>query len=467
MGFLASAPVAVLIIGAALFAARPALSGPSFTDHLTAGAARAGEASRTGELVAGPDGAVYELRGGAILEVSAGSTFAFGPSIRLKLRKPGDPDTFARSVHLSAGRATVTIPEKYREQTAVLFRGAGKLSAVAKEGVSTFMTDDDRTTAASRSGEMLVGIGNDWKALREGFARTLDATDPTAIPRAIISAPLPHTDRALVVVSGAKLGAFTATWAEVKEAKTYEVTLSSEGRPPLGQHFQATATTVSWKDLTPGAYSVRVAAVDRAGLMGAVSNVSTVHVVGLVIPEGARVADDGVVLLGHDQRVSLTGPNDLEVSYGGSSMFQPAPSTLGLAHNAATLVRLRAAGAADESVIHLEPTGLRANVAIGPRVARWPFDRVVIDVELYDANGRAVPDDSEVSPSITVNLDPVKVTWERKGRTLHAELPAGAAPGPWVVRAEVRDPHGDLIGRDFLEVATTRPRGKTETTASR
>jgi hypothetical protein len=91
----------------------------------------------------------------------------------------------------------------------------------------------------------------------------------------------------------------------------------------------------------------------------------------------------------------------------------------------------------------------------------------VIDVELYDTNGRRVPEDSEISPTITVNLDPVKVKWTRKGRTLHTELPAGTAPGPWVVRVEVRDHQGDLIGRDFLEVDSSRPRGTADTTASR
>lgn len=459
--------VAFVILGAALFSARPALSGPSVTDHLTsgtAGTAQAEDASRTGDgglLVAGPGGAIYELRGGAILEVSAGSAFSFEPSIRLKLRKPGDPDTFARSVRLSHGQATVTIPAKYTEQTAVLLRGAGKLSAVAKEGVSTFVTDEDRTTAASRSGEMLVGIGNEWKPLREGFARTIDATDPGALPRPILAAPAPRMDRALVVVdaAAAKQAAFSATWTEVKDAKSYDVTLANggavlAGTTALTEHLPASTTTAAWKDLPPGAYSVKVAAVDRFGLTGALSNASTMHVVGLVVPDGATFTNDGAVLLGQEQRVSLTGPGDLEVSYGASSLFQPAPSTLGLAHGAPTLVRLRAPGTSAETVIRLEPTGLRANVAIGPKVARWPLDHVVIDVELYDANGRAVPDDSEVSATITVNLTPVKVKWTRKGRALHAELPAGTLPGPWVVRAEVRDSRGDLIGRNFLEVAS-------------
>ncbi|HEX7669226.1 MAG TPA: hypothetical protein VF395_06580, partial [Polyangiaceae bacterium] len=311
--------VAFVLFGAALFSARSALSGPSVTDHLTSGTAQVESTSppaEAGLLVAGHGGAAYELRGGAVLQVSAGSAFAFEPSIRLKLRKPGDPDTFARSVRLAHGQATVTIPTKYADQTAVLFRGAGKLSAVAKEGVSTFVTDDDRTTAASRSGEMLVGIGNEWKALREGFARTIDAADPGALPRPILAAPVSHADRALIVVDAAKRAALSATWTEVKDAKTYEVTLANGSPAPRVERLPAGVTTATWKDLPPGAYSVTVAAVDRFGLMGPPSKASTAHVVGLVVPDGATVTNDGAVLLGHDQRVNLTGPNDLEVSYG-------------------------------------------------------------------------------------------------------------------------------------------------------
>jgi hypothetical protein len=452
----------VVVLGAVLFAARPALSGPSLTDHLVSGTVLPQDAL----LTAGAEGAVYELRGGAILNVSAGTAFAFEPSIRLKLRKPGDPDTFARSVRLTHGHVDVTIPAKYREQTAVFLHGSGKLGAVAKEGISTFIADDVRTTVASREGEMLVGIGNEWKPLKEGFARTVEPSDAIGIPRPILGAPQAKTDHDLVVVEGERTAHFSATWSALKEATTYDVAFTPFFGPKEQRrstvHESTSATTATWKDLVPGSYAVKVAAVDRSGLAGAPSSEAILRVVGLSAPDGATIADDGTVALGHDQRVSLTDGTGLEVSYGSSSVFQPAPSTLGLAHNGPTLVRLRKAGSKEETVVQLEPKGLRANVTIGPRVARWPLDRVVIDVELYDTNGRPVPDGADISPTITVNLDPVSVKWVRSGRTLHAELSPGMAPGPWVVRAEVHDRRGELLGRDFLEVARVEPRG-TET----
>jgi hypothetical protein len=113
------------------------------------------------------------------------AAFAFEPSLHLKLRKPGDPETITRAVHLTHGRVDVTVPS-LRDPTAVMVRGPGKLSAVAKEGRLTVIADDERTTAAARVGEMLVGLGNDWKVLRAGTARTLSAEDPAASPRPIL-----------------------------------------------------------------------------------------------------------------------------------------------------------------------------------------------------------------------------------------------------------------------------------------
>jgi hypothetical protein len=462
MGFVRSS-LSVVVVGAALVVARPALSSPAVTDHLLSGAAT----SREALLVAGEEGAVYELRGGALLEVSPGSTFSFEPSIRLKLRKPGDPDTAARSIRLVRGRLEVTIPAKFREQTAVFLHGAGKLSAVAKEGVSCFVSDDDRTTAASRSGEMLVGIGNEWKALHEGLARTLSPEDPSALPRPIVGAPSPQADHALVVVEGGHTGGFSATWAPVKDAVSYDIAFSSVlEKSHAARHTVTPATAARWSDLASGSYAVTVAAIDRSGLTGAASERATVRVVGVRVPDGTSVASDGTISLGRDQRVSLTGGSGLEVSYGASSMFLSAPSTLGLAHNAPTIVRLRAPGSKEETVVRLEPAGLRANVKIGPKVARWPLDHVVVDIELYDTNGRPIPEDADVAPTITVNLTPVSVKWVRTGRAMHGELAPGTTPGPWVVRAEVLNRRGELIGRDFLEVAPLDPHGTATATAA-
>jgi hypothetical protein len=424
-------------------------SSATWSDKLTAGEA----AAQGAELVAGPHGVSYELRGGAKLEFSGGAEFAFEPSLHIKLRKPSDPETITRAIHLTHGRVEVTVPT-LRDPTAVMIRGPGKLNAVAKEGRLTFIADGERTTAAARSGEMLIGVGNEWKALRAGTARTLSAEDPAATPRPILPAPKVSADAKLLVVRGNEEAHVATRWSQLAGASEYDVTLTRTGTTPkVVSHQVLSVSSVALGALTPGSYALVVAPIDKQGLIGSASEGCTLRVVGIEAPAGATTSVDGAVIMGRDQRVSLIGAEDLEVAYGSSALFLGAPSTLGLAHGVATTIRLRAPGTTEEAMLHLEPQGLRANVHIGPRAAKWPLDHVAIAIDLYDTSGRPVPEDAPIDATVTVNLAKVPVIWERSGRTLRATLSAGTPPGPWVVRAEVHDSHGELIGRDHLEVA--------------
>jgi hypothetical protein len=450
-----------VFLGAALFVARPAAAGsPNSADRLVAG-----ESTKRGPIyVVGARGATYELKGGAVVEFDAGSEFSFEPSLKLKLRKPNDPDTLTRALRIVRGKVEVAIPEGRPEPTAVMFRGPSKMSAVAKEGKAAFDVASDRTSVAARVGEMLVGVGTDWKPLHEGLARTLAPEDPTALPRPILAPPAVDTDKKLAVIPGEGTAGFTAKWNVVKDAEHYEAALfrqiPSAGQAPAKTEVvsrqSVNGNTVAFPNLAAGTYSVVVASVDRQGLRGNVSAPTLVRILGIEVPSGAR-SDDGVIVLGRNQRVGLKGGTGLEMSFGASQEFLTAPSTVGLSHNESTLVRLRVPGSKEEATLRLEPDRMRAKVSIGPKAAQWPSDKITVEVELVDAGGREIPADAQVDAKVTVNLAPVDVKWTRSGRTLKAELPTGSGSGPWVVRAEVKDHRGTTIGRDFLEVA---PGGK-------
>jgi hypothetical protein len=245
-----------------------------------------------------------------------------------------------------------------------------------------------------------------------------------------------------------------ATWTPLPNAARYDVTVTRTGKDSsLISHQIVTEAKASVDSLSAGTYSLVVSAVDKQGLVGSPSAPCALRVVGVETPEGATVSPDGAVILGRDQRVSLVSAEGVEISYGSSSLFMGAPSQLGLAHGERTTVRFRATGDTTETVLHLAPRGLHAAVDIGPRTAKWPLDHVTIQVDLYDTTGRPLPDESAIDATVTVNMTKVPVKWEQSGHALRATLSPGTPPGPWVVRAEVRDRHGDLLGRDFLEVA--------------
>jgi hypothetical protein len=258
-----------------------------------------------------------------------------------------------------------------------------------------------------------------------------------------------------VFVRGRETGRAEASWPGVRDAAAYDLRISrlENAGAVLLSHATTTSTSTPLSSLSPGTYTVTVTAIDKTGMPGFPSDTKAIRVAGLEVPEGAVVTDDGAIVLSKEQRVRLLGAEGLEVGYGTSRIFGAAPSSLGLAQNESVVARLRLPGATDETVIRLEPRGLRARVSIDPRAALWPNDRVSVTVDFYDARGRVVPENAEVKPTVTVNLKPVKLEWQRSGRSLRATLPPPTMPGPWVVRAEVRDGRGELLGRDFLEVA--------------
>jgi hypothetical protein len=447
MGIVRSQIFTGIVAGAVAFSG--SASSASWNDKVLSG-----DVSPNGTtLIAGAHGVRYELRSGAKVELSQGAEFSFEPSLHLKLRKPSDPDTTTRVIHLVRGAAEVTVPT-LRDPTAVLITGPGKLSAVAKEGHLTFFTDDVRSTAAAREGEMLVGVGNEWRPLKAGYARTLAPENPSALPRPVLPSPSVSTESPLTLVRGSESAHVRATWAALPNAARYEVTLRRTGKDAsLVSHQIVTDGKTSIDSLTPGTYSLVVAAVDKEGLIGSPSAPCALRVVGIETPEGATTSQDGAIILGRDQRVSVVAAEGIEISYGSSSLFMGAPSQLGLAHGEPTMVRFRTAGSAEETILHLAPRGLHAAVDIGPHTAKWPLDRVTIQVDLYDTTGRPIPDESSIDANVTVNMTKVPVKWEHSGHSLRATLSPGTPPGPWVVRAEIRDRNGDLLGRDFLEVA--------------
>ena len=94
-----------------------------------------------------------------------------------------------------------------------------------------------------------------------------------------------------------------------------------------------------------------------------------------------------------------------------------------------------------------------AHVAIGPSRAVWPKDAIQIVVELKAKGGQGVPEFLELKPEVMLGIEPVEVAFTRDGNRLVGTVPPTDKPGPWVLRVEVKDQFGALLGRDFLEIA--------------
>lgn len=390
------------------------------------------------------------LPGGAVLEFSSDAKYELGRPIKLQLAPTGSDKTAVQVVKLSAGRVSVRIPQAKHPKTAVLIQAPRKVSAVAKGGESVVISTQERVTVAAVQGEMLAALGNDWKPLASGVVRSFAAG--SAIEQAVPVAPqLSATHTMLLALRG---GASTTVRVPVNPSVSYRnLTLYRlEGaRRSVVSDGEWRSDARELPGLSPGRYEVMARAVDRFGVQGPASAPLTLRVVGVELPEGARLRDD-VILLGRSGRVKLIGAEGLETSYGRADLFVPAPKDVGLARGKSTLLRLREPGSQNELRVQLEPRSLRADVAIGPKTARWPGAPLEVSVKLFDQRGKPVTDALKTKPRVFVNVDAVEPAWTHSGNTYTAKIAPQPGAGPWVVRVEVNDDFGDQVGRDFIEL---------------
>lgn len=399
-----------------------------------------------------------KLPGGAILRLAPGTRISLGRPIKVQLG-PTSERTLAQSVQLITGRLEVDLPLSKNPSTAVYVQGPQKVSAVAKGGHSVVIAAQNRVTVGAVSGEMLVATGNDWRTLPSGVVREFNQGSPSGdhtvlpAPQANVSTPV-----ALSIEAANQSMVLNAGSSVVPRAASYEFGLwELHGKDrKLLRRLRSADASVKLGDLPPGSYGVTAHAIETSGLEGAESEVVPVRIVSAELPNGAKLTNDGI-LLPPNQRVRLRGTEGVEISYGRAPQFVPAPSTIGLIRGEPTVVRLRACGSREELSLTLAPSTVRAEVEIGPARAQWPRDPVQVTVRMTDSRGRPLADDVMVKPAVFVNVTPVQVDFKRNGSVLTGTVPPVMESGPWVVRVEVPDSTGNVVGRNFLEIAPSPP----------
>jgi hypothetical protein len=212
-----------------------------------------------------------------------------------------------------------------------------------------------------------------------------------------------------------------------------------------------TASPAATLALPEGRYFARVTAQGAARLTSLPSPTRALRVVRLRLPEGAALRP-GSIALPRGRSVEIGDPTGLELALRNVS-FVKAPPLFGLPRGERAVVRLRVGGAADFLELLLEPAAVHAHIALWPANPVWPADLVQVRVRVDDAP-------QGFAPALAIRVDgaEVPVPWRVRDGLWETEIPPGLAPGPWVVRVEVRDGHGNEIGRAFMEVAGAGPR---------
>lgn len=339
----------------------------------------------------------------------------------------------------------------------VLQRGRARLKVVPKGMLA--MVDDGLARVASHGR---------WVTLTTG--QHMSVGSPGAVPRPLPSAPQwltspcqvpPNNVCRIALASAYDRARVGAQWSPVPQATAFVVRIARDQhmQQPVGDtRMPAGVTRFASEPLEPGRYWIAVRAVNADGVEGPWAEPLAAHVVSLRPDPGVTlVPDEMVVVLPAGRAINVDQAQALEMSTLGLP-WQPMSQALSLGTmEKRRKVRIRIKGQPhDEVVLTLERRMLHATVQLRPRNARWPDQPVEVSIRLLDPAGRVDLDRFEPDIRMLINshvVHDVGAYLDRKGDRWEGQIEPWRGKGPWVVRVEVFDEGGNMLGRDFMEVA--------------
>jgi hypothetical protein len=403
-----------------------------------------------GVFTAGASGAEYQLPTLARLKLAPGAAVRMFPVPQQLQLAPGAKTT-TYSFALLRGRVDVTVPVK--PKSAVLC-SLGRSSAVIGAGRAALVARAEDFTVASYEGDVRTLASDRWQTLPPQTVSRVDSAHATS-PEPTLAAPKLAPGQRLWFSAGEPVEVSGFDFTKVERAAEYELRLRpNNGNADQLRRVQSGARlNEAFVGLTPGRYELAVRSVDADGIAGAWSTVEPVRVVGVSLPPGGYSAA-GDIFIGKGQEVRFSNTEGLEMTYEGAGRYVPASEAVTLYRGETTVVSFRVPGSVYPTTARLRPRGVFAHVALGPRKAVWPKDSVQIAIELRSKDGEAVPQWLQLKTDVKLGIEPVDVVFTRDGNRLLGTVPPPERPGPWVLRVEVKDQFGSLLGRDFLEIAS-------------
>lgn len=360
---------------------------------------------------------------------------------------------FAYTAQLTSGRIDVAIDTKQKPANGVIVYGPRKTTVLARGGRVSIVAGPSSLAVAVYDGkEASIGIGPTWKQVTAGNVMTVSAESPQGLESKLPTVPQRVVVARPILAIGGTSEPVLVEWDPVRDAKRYALSLTNTATKER-RELEAPKAGFALGGLEPGRYELSISAVEAMGLRGPASPPAYVNVVGVELPPGAFAAK-GKVYLEALQQLNLTHVEGLEASYDRASIYFKAASQASLRGTQATTLHLRIPGSLGRASLELLPRDLHTQVEISPALARWPRDKVIVRIQLPPllTEARTV----KLVPSVTVNNQLVPLEWVTTGQQMETVIPAPPSyPGPWVLRAEVADQHGIVLGRNFLEIAST------------
>jgi hypothetical protein len=372
---------------------------------------------------------------------------------------PGKKTT-TYSVILRRGLIEIDAPTESPPRVAVAVGTPTDVRVVTLSGQSSVKVDGRNVIAVSHAGLTTVTQGSKLARLPNSVKRVYQGKT------GFLDRPLLETTRWVggrrvwIAASGTSVPVAGYVWAPVQGAAGYLVALREHA-----SHRTVTQSRVSGAEvesfpqaLGPGRYEVDIAGIDSDGFVSCHRTKIPVTVVGIELPGGAVALPKDTVVVAAEQRVRLTYAEGLTLTTADHRSGVPGTEPFGLEGLDRAAILIHPPGGGDTSTLTLVRREPLVSTWVGPKLATWPDDSVLLQVNFVDQHGRPTPPNIEPAVHVLVGVDPVDVEWDKQGNLWQARLPPTKGTGPWVVRLEVVDQYGVVIGRDFAEIAKTRVR---------
>lgn len=454
--------VAAVLVTAAL--PREAGAAPAATTVEGEGCTKETEAGSCREAKTGAQVATQTTfiasKGGATLEFSDKSRLRLpeGSEVRIlprtRVQYSASQDTPASVIMLVKGKAFVSLAGGNKPKMAMLVKGPHQIQAIVKSGNAVLRVTDEGLVVGALSGSTLIAAGNDWNEVHAGHARTVKKSDTKGVSRELIAAPeIVGATPLRLQIEGIAAEPYKVRWKPVPSAERYEVEVQMPSGAPQFSQVPKGTTELSLGSLPPGTYVAQVRAIDGEDLESPWSPPARTSLVGVEVPKGAVMLENQAIQLPEGAKLRLRSTDGLEASFNDFAMFVAPPSEVGLLAGRAQVLRLRRKGETDELRVRLEPRTVKADIDLRPKNARWPRDPVSVEIKLVTAEGKRATGDVELVPTVTIDVEPVTVSWTKEPGLLRGVVQPKLDGKPHIVRVEVHDQFGFFLGRNFLEVA--------------
>ena len=352
------------------------------------------------------------------------------------------------------GDKILELPARLAPAHAVLVRSNNGEVAIVRRGRAIVRIDEGKLTVINYDADVLTGTAQKVLPLAMGHARSGSCKLGNG------SRPLPKApsfllgDRVMFAVGNPV--APQLAWAASPNAARYRVRFMQRGTrlEVAALETGQTSLGIEAPHLEPGMYDAVVEPIDACGIEGP-STAEPLRIVGLELPAGSFIDEQGRVRLQPDQRIGFTNADGLLMRAQGSPTWFQAPQALTFQGDGEQHVFFSTSAKESPVALQMAPRNVIAEVKMGPTDVQWPEQPVTISIRLQDRTGGPAPAWLHAVPQVMLGTRPLDVKWQQDGATLRAVVPPQPGSGPCVLRVEVTDQFGLDLGRNFLEVERT------------